>query len=992
MLDSVRKFVNRGWDLSDTDDSELEQSFIADMPSSSQQDSEEGLLSIFKQLLPEEVRSLLGTKLAQLESGDFESILGSEEARGLFFSSRQNDDSDFGSWENAIDSRVEALLSAEDETVPKEAREYLLFLIGYAALLAFLQSNITGPPLPFSPAKIVLGDAIAEDKVRLAETRKALISGLSVDGIAAFRLTPNVELLVLALRILSNARILLAVNVARWGLLRARVMHQRLLSEVSGSLEAKILQDLEAVEEELFSGDVVRPERIQFLLERASIETLHGHDKKAREDLDVAARKRKFQFALTGLLGRRTKFQTFDTSQLVVLAKSAEDAEDNQSASTKGKQAASNTVEASGPQNLDLNDDTLLESISFTEKPTTKSTTDVQNMDSLPKELAELDPSAQPQLKPLDSIILLALASSITNTSPADGLTREETLPYATRVLEGGSSNWQIYTQALLVRSRLEGYKSRTVERGLLQLQALVDQVIADTSETTTSETGTTHATATSFLPKTKDADSAPAAQRLRYIFQLASPSRWELEAELAQRWVSLGGLRSALEIYERLEMWAEAALCYAATEKEETAKRMVRRQLYHTTSGIPDLEADDDETWEGEERVPPPADAARLYCIIGDVDNDPIMYEKAWSVSGERYARAQRSLGRHWLAKGDHLKAADAYAKSLKANQLNHGSWFALGCALLELTTFDRAAECFRRCVQLDDTDAEAWSNLAAALLKNEAVASTTDASSSPPVEPTPPVLLDDEEEEEEEADAPTTPVRRTNQQNRKDALMALKRAAALKHDSHRIWENLLIVSSSVSPPDIPTIITSQKNLILLRGPTIGESAIDVEICGRLVTHVVASSDTYDPSKPGYERFLVELFDKNIVPLITSSRPLWQQVAKLALWRNKPGQALEAHEKAWRAVTVQPGWETESESRWNDVVDATVDLCDAYENFGPRERTEGMGAGAGGLVAKDWRFKGRSAVRGVMGRGRDCWEGTEGWERLKGALEGLKG
>lgn len=988
MLDTVRKFVDQSWNHSDNeDDSELDQSLIM-----AAQETGEGLLKLFRQSLPEELQTILEDRVAQLETGDFQSILSSPEAQELFL--RQKEATSNG-WEEDVAARLEKLLSGgNDATTPKGLKENVCFLIGYASLLAFLQSNITGPPLPFSPAANILPDTVANDKAKLAELRKTLITGLSIDGIAAFRLTPNVELLVLALEILSNARILLAVNVARWGLLRANVMHQRLLTEPSGSLEAKIFQDLEAVEEQVFSssGDLLAEgEKVQFLLERAGIETFHGQDRKAREDLEEAAKKRRFQFALTGLLGRRTKFQSHDVSQLVVLAKSA----DGEIASTSnGKQKdVEEETEATGPKNLDLNDDTLLESISFTEKPTTSST-DIQQMSNLPKDLTDLDPSAQPQLKPLDSIILLALASSITNTSPANGLTREETLPYATRVLEGGSSNWQIYTQALLVRSRMEGYKSRTVERGLLQLQALVDQVIADTTETT-AENGT-DATGTTFLPKSKDADSAPASERLRYVFQVASPSRWELEAELAQRWVSLGGLRSALEIYERLEMWAEAALCYAATEKEEAAKRMVRRQLYHTTSGVPDLEADEDETWEGKERDPAPADAARFYCIIGDIDNDPVMYEKAWTSSGERYARAQRSLGRYWLQQRDHLKAADAYAKSLKANQLNHASWFALGCSLLELAAFDRAAECFRRCVQLDDTDAEAWSNLAAALLKSEASSalaaaenaeSQTPSTSAPAAEP----LLDDEEPDVATAAAETK--KSDPQQNRKDALRALKRAAALKHDSHRIWENLLVVAAGVTPPDHMTIISAQRQLIVLRGPTVGEACVDVEIMGLLVSHVVSSSDEgYDPTKPGYERFLVDLFDKHIVPLITSSRALWQQVAKLALWRKNPAKALEASEKAWRAVTVQPGWETDSNAAvsWDEVVDATVELCDAYENYGPLERTEGMSAGS--LVAKDWKFKARSAIRGILGRGRDSWEGSEGWERLQDALGQLKG
>ncbi|KAL1305444.1 hypothetical protein AAFC00_002325 [Neodothiora populina] len=952
----------------------------------------EALIDLYRQNLANEVQSLVRDRLDQVEQGNFKAILDSEEAQALFGRQDESFPADLTQWRSYISSRLEERLLKEASATsqnPKDLEQANYFLIGYACLLAFLQSNITGPPLPFSPASAIFPEAIASDKNALVEARAKLVASLSVDGISAFRLTPNVELLVLAEEIMSNARILLAVKVAQWGLLRARVMHQRLLTEASGSLETKIFQDLEAVEDELFSSpDSNNSAKVQFLLERASIETFHGLDKKARDDLDLAATQRGFRFALTGLLGKRTKFQKHDVSQLVVLAKSAED--EVSTCSGKGKQVVSTEGEATGPKNLDLNDDTLLESISFTEKSAVPETTstDIQEMSNLSKELADLDPSAQPQLKPLDSIILLALASSITNTSPANGLTREETLPYATRVLEGGSSNWQIYTQALLVRSRMEGYKSRTVERGLLQLQALVDQVIADTTETS-SDNSTSDATGTSFLPKSKESESASVSERLRYVFQLASPSRWELEAELAQRWVSLGGLRSALEIYERLEMWAEAALCYAATEKEETAKRMVRRQLYHTTSGIPDLEADaEEETWQGKERDPAPADAARLYCILGDIDNDPVMYEKAWTASGDRYARAQRSLGRYWLQQREHLKAADAYAKSLKANQLNHASWFALGCCLLELTSFERASECFRRCVQLDETDAEAWSNLAAALLKNEAASSAKQETTGEPAPSAAQPLLDDEEEPTGQDNQAVDP-----QQNRKDALRALKRAATLKHDSHRIWENLLIVAAGITPPDYTSIITAQRQLIILRGPTVGEACIDVEIMGLMVTHVISSSETgsFDPSKPGYERFLVELFDKHIIPLITSSRALWQQVAKLALWRRKPEKALDAQEKAWRTCTTQPGWEDSvgGQPKWDQVVDATVELCDAYETFGPMERASGMGEGT--LVAKDWKFKARSAIRGVMGKGKESWEGTDGWERLKDALEQLK-
>jgi len=948
---------------------------------------DEPVIQIFKESLSEDCQGLLREQIECLESGNFESLLQTSTSRTLLgLEATNNQDTEHIEskelWRERLDTCLEEFTTARDDhagSQSSECRAAGLFTVAYGALLAFLQSNITGPPLPFSPSKLMFPKSIADDTRQTQHTRRNLISSLTVDGVAAYQLTPNIELFYFANAILNHPFVLDHVGVARWAKLRASFIHQRLLSEPASTLENHIYQDLDLAQEHLSSlASPPGGAQSHLLLEQASIDIYYGFDKRARAALDKAAQKEGFVFAMTGALGKRTKFQQNDISQLVVLAKSA----DHDRHGKKAFSAISLNDSPTGPTNLDLNDDTLLESISFTEKAA--STTDIRDASSLPPSLSSLDPSDQPRLQPLDSVTLLALASSITNTSPSDGLTREETLPYATRVLDGGSSNWQIYTQALLVRSRIEGYKSRTVERGLLQLQALVDQVIADTAPTPARDVApetTVEAKATSFLPKPKESESASAPERLRYVFQLASPARWDLESELAQRWVQLGGLRSALEIYERLEMWAEAALCWAATEKEDRARKLIRKQLFHATDGRDDHEVDDDEKWEGKEREPSPADAPRLFCILGDIGQEPAMYEKSWEVSGQRYARAQRSLGRLYFAAKDFVKAAEGYGKSLRVNQLNHTSWFALGCALLELGQFEKAVESFTRCVQLEDTDAEAWSNLAAALLKQE------------PPESAEPAQSTRKEEEDEDIDVEDTTAKAVDpQRNKQDALRALKRAATLKHDSFRIWENVLVVAASLSPPDFVSVVSAQRQLIKLRGNSIGEQCIDVEIMQLLVQYVVSSADTYDASKPGFERLMVEMVDKQIVPLITSSRPLWQLVARLAIWRNKPASALDAQEKAWRCVTNQPGWETDTEARWNEVVDATVSLCDAYESLGPKEKNEGLSAGEGVMVAKDWKFKAKSAIRGIMGRGKASWEDTEGWTRLTDAMDGLKG
>lgn len=955
----------------------------------------ETILRQLRESLPSEIVDVTREHLSRLEKGDYAAVLSTLEARRLFgHVSDASLDSQSGqteTWNNIIFRRLSILLSDRS----KSGLQVIYFCVGYAALLAFLQSNVTGPPLPFDPAKLLLAENVASNPQTLKNVRASLLASLTTDGIAAYKLTPNIELFCLADAILTCPSILKEVAPARWSKMRVAFVHQRLLSEVSATLEKLVYQDLAFVEEQLtlsHASPGARETKSEFLLERAIIHLHHGLDRMARADLEQARADRKFEYALTGRLGKRTRYQQRDISQLVVLATSADakspvpaglhQAMVEDSTKAGSEQHEKTATDSAQPESLDLHDDTLLEKIAFSGKPRTDEVD--QNGQPLSSRLAALDPSNQPQLDPLDASILLCFASSITNTSPESGLTREETLPYATRVIEGGSSNWQVYTQALLVRSRIEGHKSRTVERGLLQLQALVDQVIADTTpaQTSVDEETPSRPAASTFLPRAKEAESAPATDRLRYIFQLASPTRWDIEAELAARWVQLGGLRSALEIYERLEMWAEAALCWAATQREDKAKKIVRRQLFHSTMKTSEIKNDrlddEDDTWEGPLREPPPPDAPRLYCILGDMDQSIEMYETAWEVSRQRYARAQRSIGRLHFAARDHVKAAEAYSKSLKVNQLNRQAWFALGCALIELNQYGKAVEAFSRCVQLDETDAEAWSNLAAALLR---------------LEPDQPVAPDQDEvgNDEDAADSVSSDkhIRSQIQRNRSDALKAFQRAATLKHDSYRIWQNVLVTAASLSPPDYVAALSAQRRVIDLRGGSDGEKCIDAEILEKLVQYIIDSAETFDASQPGVVRMTVRFMDESVVPLITASADLWRLVSKLAIWRKKPGSALDAEEKAWRAVTTQPGWETESEQRWNDVVDATVRLCDSYESLGSVERTEGLGAGQ--PVAKDWKFKARSAIRGIMNRGKDSWQDTDGWERLNHAQEGLK-
>ena len=953
------------------------------------------------------LNSELSLSLSQhLNNGDYLKVLTSPVARNLSGrdeSLKHNNalsESQNGDWSAVISRRVDALLLHQDTDYVFAVQDHLL-AIGIAALNAFLQVNVTGPPLSWEVSKLLLPQEFNDDPEKLKILKRELLSSLTVDGEAVYQLSPDIELFCLAQCILNHEHIFNQKLNWTWARLRLNFWHQRMLNDTVGFLQQIIYADLEIVEKAILDKSLEI--KSQFLLERAAILMHYGFDIKAREDIKAAAKLNRFEFALTGRLGKRTKFQENDLSQLVVLARSAEAipsvSANHDDHGLNGKshyQPISKPNLAARPLKLDLNDDTLLENISFSKDVPTP--LDIYDETNLPQSLVSLDPANQPVLQPLDSIVLLAVASSIINSSPQDDLTREETLPYATRVLAGKSTNWQIYTQALLVRSRIEAYRSRTVERGVLQLQAVVDQVVADTSQSAVTkesneDTKIVQQSSTSFLPKPKESESAPVSERLLYIHQLAPPTRWKLEAELADRWVTLGGLRTALEIYERLQMWAEVALCWAASDREDEARKVIRRQLYS------ELQMDPNSTASAAslEYEPLPIDAPRLFCILGDLEKTPSAYQRAWEVSGCRYARAQRSLGRHYLAKGELSNAEEAYLFSLKINPQNHDTWFALGSIRLQQNNWAGAANAFRSAIQIDENDAESWSNLAAALLKHSPDAVLQSANKA------------GWEEGEEGIDDGSKEQKYTQQ-----AFLALKQAASIKRDSYRIWQNLLNVAAKLSPPPYTDIIVAQSRLIELLGDVEGEGCVDAEIVEGLIAHLVTLNPPDDPQitnglipeepkllepsndfetrRYGFSRMLVDLVLKKITPLITSSRRLWLITAKISLYLQHPFATLAAYEKCWRATLNKPGWESgskDSTAAWNEVVDATTELLDAYESFGERRRESGMGEGE--LVCKEWRFKSRSAVRTVLGRAKEGWQGGENYETLENRLQELK-
>lgn len=607
---------------------------------------------------------------------DFKTVLLSTEAQEVFKQAPEL-------FDGLIE--LEGVASSSNGHSANDEASLLRLIIAIALQHAFVQANWTGPDLPFSPLDLLP----TSNTSTIEDLNATALPYLTLHGEPAYHLSTHPILFLLSVRLLASLK-KDKLETLPWWRLRSHLVHQALLDE---HVELPVTMS-EAVHELLSSLPDDPDIKATLHLELGLLHHSLGQDKPANQEFLSAARASGLEFELTGALGKKTKFQQEALSQLVLLAKSRVRDSDGERMSngTNTKEEGANSL----PPTLALNDDTLLEETEFTKISSPSGS-----------RLSHLDPSSQPPLHPLDQALLLSHCLAQHNNSPSSGLTASQMMPFISRVVSH-PRNWSVHTTALLLRSRLESTRSRTVERSTLQLSALLEQM--------------------------PTSDSSP-KERLRYFHQLPLPSKWLMERELAKRYLSLGVVRSALDIFTRLEMWEDAVDCLQRMEREDEAEKIVTDLLEGRKIESDLVHVLGRENLSEVRRTKlNSAREGKLWCVLGDLSlssenaaKDPIKaretaighYNRAWEVSKQTSSRAQRSLGSLHVTSKEWALAIPCFQVALEINPLWGRAWFTLGVCFVRLERWTEAREAFRRQVGVDEDDGEGWNNLAAVYLR---------------------------------------------------------------------------------------------------------------------------------------------------------------------------------------------------------------------------------------------------------------------------------
>nr|XP_024385943.1 tetratricopeptide repeat protein 27 homolog isoform X2 [Physcomitrium patens] len=738
-----------------------------------------------------------------------------------------------------VSNQVKSSEVTEDD---EEIQDLILLGAGVASLLAFVQSNLTGPQVGGSAISANTDDAV--DDVDDWARQQLMIDGCDLLGKLYVP-----EYLILSKYLLVDIKTKSAGFATRsWWALRNSITQQRCLAERSPSLQS-LLRDLSSTVLSTFGttevvqgqewGHLLLPGEARILaaaaqLESGFVEHEFGHDNKARVCFERAVQTCGLELSVVGALGFRTVHQIDAKAQMVLRADSS---------STVGAELDTwRRMSALDTKAKDKGSEILLAPKLVEEE--------VHNDVVLNKESSE---GGLKVLSTIEQAVILAKCVDVQRSNPDDELRTWQMAPYIEAVYVQKQSDPMVRALCELLRVRWERLRSRTKERAYAMMEELAEEIRRGTTKTNV---------------------------RMCHVFSVAFP--------MMPSFLNLLGKKAA-------------------------AADLINRRLRSHPND------------------------PRLWCSLGDVTLSDDCYRKAWEVSNQHYARAQRSLGRTSYSRKEYAKSMEHWKLALKLNPLHPDGWFALGSAAVQANDVDTAINAFTRSVQLDPENGESWNNLAALNM-----------------------------------------VRRRS----KEAFSAFKEALKYKRNSWQMWENFAQVSVDISNfsqalealnkvlelsegkrMDLVTLTKIVEEVERLKTVAASANSTDsnlhdhgdasVSDQGRVVDIEVSQSEIHPPKNDEapeqimFNREMVKLFEKTgkllnqVVQSKISGGEIWGLKAR---WHRANGDLMMCTEAALKQVRALQGtsWQNNQE-KFESYATASLQLCQAYietfqENGGAKD------------------------------------------------------
>lgn len=915
--------------------------------------------------------------------GSYADVLRSESAKRLLEAIASRESSS-GSDEHvcaSVTRYLEQFVVASDDEEQRLAAAYEVLFAGVALLNLYVQANYTGPAL--EPVQIE--DVVAlSARVLKADGEKSskqahidALVGLQVDGESPFSICKYPEFLLIGRCLLHfvgnyaydnwsvavteidrdnlyvvtadvapletiNAdvkRVLDKLHTAVWWNARAAVAHGRLLlSKVpSNTLWFEARRGYQALiraqQTALFINN-------DYILARAYVEwglAQHYFDKnkQGKRTFEQAKVISGISVQLSGSMGKRTKFQQKSVAQMVLLAASKQEPDQKTEdvyaeaiaaethADFGGKKADESVQNADGLTKEELEIQKLVQDGEAAYRNVQLDQVDQDNI--LLENIAFEDKKLthQGNLQIIDQVILLALCLDVKNSNANDGLTREQMMPYITRVLEN-PNNWMVYSTGLLERAWLECETSKRRERAVLQMQALVDQ----------------HTTRLTITQNTLEAiaDAAPAHERMKFVYSLAFPPRYALKRDLADRYLGLGVVGSAVEMFEELEVWDDVVKCYQILDKPTRAEKIVRERLNVASTPY-------------------------MWCCLGDLTQDISHYETSWEVSRKRYARAKRSLGRHFFEKGDYETAIPHYQDSVNVNPMNTGAWFTLGAMAMRSEQWSLGLRAFTRVVQLEPDNGEAWGNIGSIHMRNDRYAEAFSVLQE---------ALKQKRHMWQMWENYALCAMETERYG--EAIYAMHQLLDLRTKHKRPLDHQVLawlVEATVYPDSLKKMLDDgdegASDEAAIAATALGEGSDDEDL-SQLDEAAIATDVTPTRSNSNYKKQLAMLFGR-ITSITTNNAKVWQLYAHFNDGLGRPEKARDCRLKQCRALQTA-GWETDRA--------AVEELCRAAARLAQDYMAEG---------SKKALYSCRLYIRGVLKKAQVDYAADAAVEALAAAL-----